>query len=59
MKITFNYNGEKYSIISWSFDCHLMEIQKQGGKIGRFIRYAEGNIKLSDFLKKLENINFC
>ena len=58
MKIAFRYKGNKYFIVSWSFDCHLMEIQKEGGQIGRFIRYAEGNIKLSDFLRKLENINF-
>ena len=58
MKITFNYNGEKYFIVSWSFDCHLMEIQKQGGKIGRFIKYDD-KLKVSDFMKKLDKVNFC
>lgn len=58
MKITFNYKGNKYFIISWSFDCHIMEIQKQGGKIGRFIQY-DNKIKISDFLRKLDKVNFC
>lgn len=57
MKIVFNYKGNKYFIISWSFDCHLMEIQKHGGKIGRFIKY-DNKIKLSDFLRKLDRVNF-
>ncbi len=57
MKITFNYKGNKYYIVSWSFDCHLMEIQKQGGKIGRFIKY-DNKLTVSDFMKKLDNVNF-
>lgn len=58
MKIVFNYKGNKYFIVSWSFDCHLMEIQKQGGKIGRFIKYDD-KLKVSDFLRKLDKVNFC
>lgn len=57
MKITFKYKGNKYYIISWAFDCHLMEIKKQGGKIGRFIKYDD-KIRLADFLEKLDKINF-
>lgn len=57
MKITFNYKGNKYYIISWAFDCHLMEVQKEGGKIGRFIKYDD-KLKMSDFMRKLDRVNF-
>ena len=57
MKITFNYKGNKYYIISWSVNCHLMEIQKQGGKIGRFIKYDD-KLKVSDFMENLDRVNF-
>jgi hypothetical protein len=35
-----------------------MEIKKQGGKIGRFIKYDD-KLKVSDFMKKLDKVNFC
>ena len=57
MKITFNYNGNKYTVLSWSFDCRFMEIKKHGGKIGRFIKYDD-KLKVSDFMKKLDRVNF-
>lgn len=55
--INFNYKGNKYYILSWSVSCGLMEIKKQGGKIGRFIKHDD-KIKLSDFLGKLEKLDF-
>ena len=55
--IHFNYNGNSYIIVSWSVQCGLMEIKKEGGKIGRFIKY-DNTLKLTDFLSKLENISF-
>ncbi len=55
--IHFNYNGNKYTIVSWSILCGLMEIKKADGKIGRFIKYDD-TLKLTDFLSKLENISF-
>ena len=55
--IHFSYNGNKYTIVSWSVQCGLMEIKKESGKIGRFIQYDD-TLKLTDFLSKLEKINF-
>ena len=55
--IHFNYKGDKYTIVSWSQACGLMEIKKEGGKISRFIRYTEKCL-VKDFLSKLESINF-
>ena len=56
-KIIFNHRGNKYTVISWSVPCGLMEIEKQGGKIGRFIK-IDDKLKVSDFLEKLDKINF-
>ena len=55
--IHFNYKGNSYTIVSWSTVCGLMEIKKEGGTIGRFIKY-DCKLKLTDFLSKLEKINF-
>ena len=55
--IHFNYKGEQYTIVSWSQSCGLMEIKKDSGAIGRFIKY-DSKLKLTDFLSKLEKINF-
>lgn len=55
MKINFNYKGNKYIIVVWAFDCHLMEIQKQGSNTGNIVKYYyDDKIKLADFLAKLE-----
>ena len=55
--IHFNFNGNKYTIVSWSALCGLMEIKKDNGKIGRFVKY-DNKLKLTDFLRMLEKINF-
>ena len=55
--IHFCYKGNNYTIVSWSNLCGLMEIKKDTGKIGRFIKYNE-KLTVKDFLNKLENINF-
>lgn len=55
--IHFNYKGNSYTIVSWSQACCLMEIKKDSGTIGRFIKY-DSKLKLTDFLSQLEKINF-
>ena len=55
--IHFNYKGNKYTIIAWSKACYLMEIKKDDGKIGRFIKYDD-ELTVKDFLSKLEKVNF-
>lgn len=55
--IHFNYKGNSYTIISWSTVCGLMEIKKDSGTIGRFIKYDD-KLTVKDFLSKLEQVNF-
>lgn len=55
--IHFNYKGKQYTIVSWSIPCRFMEIKKDNGKIGRFIKYDD-KLTVKDFLSKLEQVNF-
>lgn len=55
--IIFNYKNHNYELSF--FPCgNLLVIKKDTGKIAREIKYSSG-VKFSDFLKRLEKINFC
>lgn len=56
--LIFNYNGHEYKLRFITVFSNWIEVSKDNGKVSREIVYND-SLTVTDFLKKLETINFC